>query len=300
MVGGAARRVLHDDRRKRTCADRSSTTASTATSTSTSTPRTRDPSSLLAWFRRALLTLRECPEFGIGTCRYVDTGDRAVLALVHDAPSGAMLAVTNLGPTKRTVDLGPQDERGRAIRSRCSPTAPTQPSGPDLDGLDIAGYGYRWIRLRRTLGARAGSSHADRQRVGRSRGIGIDGGGVQDLWCSRRTTGAVNRAGCVAQHVPHQLSGNNSRRTTRRIRSTFARWPSDPTRCSVEAGSPCSSMMNVAAHSQRPWHALSRRRSATVEPLNRSINPPTCQRRWDEPWARPTAVVSCVEASAAG
>ncbi|MET0326503.1 MAG: alpha-amylase family protein, partial [Ilumatobacteraceae bacterium] len=60
-----------------------------------------DPSSLLAWFRRALLTLRECPEFGIGACRYVDTGDRAVLALVHEAPSGVMLAVTNLGPSKR-------------------------------------------------------------------------------------------------------------------------------------------------------------------------------------------------------
>ena len=82
----------------------------------------RDPSSLLGWFQRALLTLRECPEFGIGTCRYVDTGDRAVLALVHDAPSGAMLAVTNLGPTKRTVSLAPQDG-GRGDRSRSSPTA---------------------------------------------------------------------------------------------------------------------------------------------------------------------------------
>ena len=29
---------------------------------------------------------------------------------------------------------------------------------PDLDEIDIAGYGYRWIRLRRTIGGRAGSS----------------------------------------------------------------------------------------------------------------------------------------------
>ena len=66
----------------------------------------RDPESLLVWFQRALLILRECPEFGAGTCTYVDTGDRAVLALRHEAPSGAMLALTNLADRRRTVSLG--------------------------------------------------------------------------------------------------------------------------------------------------------------------------------------------------
>jgi hypothetical protein len=28
----------------------------------------------------------------------------------------------------------------------------------DLSGIDIGPYGYRWIRLRRTVGARAGST----------------------------------------------------------------------------------------------------------------------------------------------
>lgn len=117
----------------------------------------RDPSSLLCWFQRALLTLRECPEFGVGTCRYVDAGHREVLALVHEAPSGAMLALTNLGPAKRTVRLGKLDEQDGP---------PIDVFGdrqydsvhPDLDDIDIAGYGYRWIRLRRTIGGRAGSS----------------------------------------------------------------------------------------------------------------------------------------------
>ncbi|MET0143871.1 MAG: alpha-amylase family protein [Ilumatobacteraceae bacterium] len=119
--------------------------------------QSRDPSSLLAWFRRALLTLRECPEFGTGACRYVDTGDRAVLALLHQAPSGVMLAVTNLGPTKRTVDLGPQDEvEGDPIEVFADRDYPA--IGPDLDRVVVAGYGYRWIRLQRTMGARAGSS----------------------------------------------------------------------------------------------------------------------------------------------
>jgi maltose alpha-D-glucosyltransferase/alpha-amylase len=117
----------------------------------------RDPSSLLAWFQRALLILRECPEFGVGACSYLDTGQRSVLALVHEAPSGAMLAVTNLAADPCTIALGPQ---------------PTQAGDPvdvfanqqyravnaDLQDIELGAYGYRWIRLRRTIGARAGST----------------------------------------------------------------------------------------------------------------------------------------------
>ena len=73
----------------------------------------RDPASLLGWFQRALLILRECPEFGVGTCPYVDTGERSVLALVHDAPSGAMLAVDQ--PRRRAVSRRPRST-GRAGR----------------------------------------------------------------------------------------------------------------------------------------------------------------------------------------
>lgn len=38
----------------------------------------RDAGSLLQWTERMLRTLRECPEFAIGTCTPVDTGDSAV------------------------------------------------------------------------------------------------------------------------------------------------------------------------------------------------------------------------------
>ncbi len=117
----------------------------------------RDQTSLLAWFQRALLTLRECPEFSVGACRYVDTGSRAVLALVRDAPAGTMLAVTNLGPTKQTVDLpSPDGHQGDPMEVFAD--RDYEPVGGDLAGIDLAGYGYRWIRLRRTIGARVGSS----------------------------------------------------------------------------------------------------------------------------------------------
>ncbi len=76
----------------------------------------RDPGSLLHWMERALLTLRECPEFGIGTCTPVDTGESSVLALRYDAPGRIMLAVTNLANRRRSVDLGDQPGAGRPGR----------------------------------------------------------------------------------------------------------------------------------------------------------------------------------------
>jgi len=117
----------------------------------------RDPGSLLSWFQRAISALRECPEMTAGSCRYVDTGDRAVLALVHDAPSGAVLAVVNLGPAKRTVDIGPLDEQdGDPLEVFADRDYAA--IGPTLDHIDVAGHGYRWIRLRRSIGGRAGSA----------------------------------------------------------------------------------------------------------------------------------------------
>jgi maltose alpha-D-glucosyltransferase/alpha-amylase len=99
------------------------------------------------------MTLRECPEFGTGTCQYVDTGTREVLALVHDAPSGTMLALTNLGSVKRTVTLGRQEaQEGDPVDVFAD--RDYDPVRPDLDQIEVAGYGYRWIRLRRTIGER--------------------------------------------------------------------------------------------------------------------------------------------------
>ena len=116
-----------------------------------------DPDSLLGWFQRALSALRECPEMTAGSCRYVDCGDRAVLALVHDAPSGAMLAITNLGSADRTVGvgaLGEQDGEPHEIFA----DRPYPAVDATLEGIDVAGYGYRWIRIRRSIGGRAGSA----------------------------------------------------------------------------------------------------------------------------------------------
>jgi len=111
----------------------------------------RDPGSLLQWMERMLHTLRECPEVAIGTCTPVDTGDSAVLALHYEAPGGVMLILHNLTDRKRTVDLGEQPG-GEGDPFEMFADRPYDLVGPDLKAVELAGYGYRWIRLRDTPG----------------------------------------------------------------------------------------------------------------------------------------------------
>ncbi|MGN6524472.1 MAG: alpha-amylase family protein [Actinomycetes bacterium] len=115
--------------------------------------------SLLGWFERMLVRLRECPEIGSGRITAVDV-PLPPGVLVHRAASedGEMLFLHNLGPDDVVVDLGVEPlgltvkegmrlpvfddiapgEQGYGIPSR------------DLTGLELRGYGYRWIRLRRS------------------------------------------------------------------------------------------------------------------------------------------------------
>jgi maltose alpha-D-glucosyltransferase / alpha-amylase len=68
-----------------------------------------------------------------------------------------MLAVVNLADEPTIIDLGPQDvQEGDPIDVFTDSDYPAPRA--DLHDIDIGPYGYRWIRLRRSIGARAGSS----------------------------------------------------------------------------------------------------------------------------------------------
>jgi maltose alpha-D-glucosyltransferase/alpha-amylase len=112
----------------------------------------RDPESLLSWFERVLRVLRECPEFGTGDYTVLDTRDERVLGLRYDAPSGSVLAVVNLSEEDCTVDLAPQPgvNDGYPVDVLADRNYP--PAG-DLTAVEVAGSGYRWLRLSRTVGA---------------------------------------------------------------------------------------------------------------------------------------------------
>ncbi|MEN3359606.1 MAG: maltose alpha-D-glucosyltransferase / alpha-amylase [Mycobacteriales bacterium] len=116
------------------------------------TDQEADPESLLSWFERVLRSLRECPEFGIGSATVLDAKSDTVLALRYDAPCGSVLSVVNLVDEPVTIDLPPAEPSAEAPRdalaNRRYPAVK-----PDLAGIELDGWGYRWIRLNRILGS---------------------------------------------------------------------------------------------------------------------------------------------------
>jgi maltose alpha-D-glucosyltransferase/alpha-amylase len=62
-----------------------------------------------------------------------------------------VLAVHNLSDKKRTVDLGEQPgQAGDPFEMFAD--RDYDAIGAELKGVEVAGYGYRWIRLRETPG----------------------------------------------------------------------------------------------------------------------------------------------------
>ena len=104
----------------------------------------KDPHSLLSWMERMIRTLRECPEFGSGRCESIDVGQSSILCLRFEGPTGIMLALTNLGKKRCTVDASPAST-GHAVEIFSDD--PYEDPDPSLAGLELRGYGYRWIRL---------------------------------------------------------------------------------------------------------------------------------------------------------
>ncbi|GGN54870.1 trehalose synthase [Actinoplanes lobatus] len=108
-----------------------------------------DPASLLSWFERMIRTLREAPEVGSGRCTHVDVpAPRGVLAHRADDVTGTMLFVHNLSDAEAVVDLS-----GLAGEAEFPNDVLADQEYPEPDGLDkikVSGYGYRWIRMRRT------------------------------------------------------------------------------------------------------------------------------------------------------
>jgi maltose alpha-D-glucosyltransferase/alpha-amylase len=110
----------------------------------------KDPDSLLRWFEHMVHTLRECPEVGSGTCTPVPVEHPAVLVHRMDAAEGTLLFLHNLGAESLRVDVGEQPGR-RGTPVEVLADRGYEAPRDDLTGIEVAGCGYRWLRLRRTL-----------------------------------------------------------------------------------------------------------------------------------------------------
>jgi maltose alpha-D-glucosyltransferase/alpha-amylase len=108
-----------------------------------------DPKSLLSWFERMIRTLREAPEIGGGTCTHVDVpAPRGLLVHRADADTGTMLFVHNLGTEEGEVDLSSLAAEAEFPNDVLADQEYPEPG--DFGKIRVAGYGYRWIRMRRT------------------------------------------------------------------------------------------------------------------------------------------------------
>jgi maltose alpha-D-glucosyltransferase/alpha-amylase len=108
----------------------------------------RDPGSLLRWFEQMIGVVRECPEIGVGTWAVLDIPDaRSVLVHRFDAPEGSILLLHNLADESVVVNVGRQPGMARAWEMFADAPYPRPTAA--LRGLELNGWGYRWIRLRR-------------------------------------------------------------------------------------------------------------------------------------------------------
>ena len=113
----------------------------------------RDPNSLLRWFENLVHTVREAPEIGAGRVSIVDVPlPRSVLAHRFDHRSGSLLCLHNLSETDVTVDIGRLDGADGSAEAPYDLLLDGRYAAPGrrLTGLELQGYGYRWIRLRRS------------------------------------------------------------------------------------------------------------------------------------------------------
>jgi maltose alpha-D-glucosyltransferase / alpha-amylase len=103
------------------------------------------------WFERMLHTLRECPEVGAGRHTAMTVGPTHVLVHQVTHGSGALLLLHNLSRTPARVDVRTQVE-GEVDGPVLEVFGDRDYGEPDLAALELATYGYRWIRLRGDTG----------------------------------------------------------------------------------------------------------------------------------------------------
>ncbi|MCO5997204.1 alpha-amylase family protein [Actinoallomurus rhizosphaericola] len=105
----------------------------------------QDPDSLYSWTSRAIRVRRECPEFGWGEWEILDVGDTRVLGLAYRWRDGRVVTLHNVSADPVRVKLPDDlDLSGVEQIRQIFGDAPAIELGREIE---LAGYGYRWLRL---------------------------------------------------------------------------------------------------------------------------------------------------------
>ena len=106
-----------------------------------------DQDSLLNWTERAIRARKECPEFGWGDMRILKTDKPSVLAHCSEWRGETVVALHNFSRAACTVKLDMLDHDGELVylfgRGVHEPLQARSPL------VDLDGYDYRWLRIRR-------------------------------------------------------------------------------------------------------------------------------------------------------
>jgi len=108
--------------------------------------QTRDQSSLLNWMRRMLTVRKGSKAFGRGRLKFLNPGNRKILAYLREYGEETILCVANLGRSAQPVELDLADYRGRVPLEMMGRTA-FPPIGELPYLLTLSACGFFWFRL---------------------------------------------------------------------------------------------------------------------------------------------------------
>jgi maltose alpha-D-glucosyltransferase/alpha-amylase len=104
----------------------------------------RDPDSLLNWLERMTRMRMRSPEFGMGQCEWIDTGDPAILAHGCQGERSCVFAIHNLSsaPKEVTIPFGRKLRGLFDLLSNCE----HEVHRDGVQRLKLKPYGYLWLR----------------------------------------------------------------------------------------------------------------------------------------------------------
>jgi maltose alpha-D-glucosyltransferase/alpha-amylase len=108
--------------------------------------QSRDPHSLLNWFRRMLAVRKEHRAFGRGELRFIRPQNRKILSYLREHEGETILCVANLSRTAQAVELDLSEFAGR-VPIELTARTPFPPIGQLTYLLTLPPYGFYWFEL---------------------------------------------------------------------------------------------------------------------------------------------------------
>jgi maltose alpha-D-glucosyltransferase/alpha-amylase len=108
--------------------------------------QSRDPSSLLSWTKRMLAVRKASRAFGRGTRKFLQPGNRKILAYLRESGDDTILCVANLSRSAQPAELNLSAYKGRVPVEMLGKTT-FPPIGELPYFLTLSGHGFYWFRL---------------------------------------------------------------------------------------------------------------------------------------------------------